>query len=108
MINTTKGIIFGKLILMFKLVVPGTEAVHSLALIQPFDTPIGQALQMEQDLGLMWVHGQPRSQSEFFFVSSIIHGCYIVEKFDSYKNDFYVVDYIDTDMFYRLKELHSL
>jgi hypothetical protein len=84
---------------MFKYVVG--EQTLDLALVQSMDSPLGTRHTVDQDLRFTHLHTQPAALSEFISIHSIIHGALLVPNYDS-NTDFFVVDYVDMDMF-----LHS-
>lgn len=104
MVQTTKGPIFGILILLFTCAVGTTE--HPIALIQPYDAYAGPHRNKDQDCGFFRVRAKPRSKAEFFFAQSIIRGAYIVPDFGE-RGDFFVGDLIDADMFLRMEMLRT-
>ncbi|KAG1787539.1 uncharacterized protein HD556DRAFT_1246712 [Suillus plorans] len=55
---------------------------------------------VDQDLRFTHLRAQPAALSEFISIHSIIHGALLVPNYDS-DTDFFVVDYVDTDMFLR-------
>lgn len=101
-VKTATGHIFAQLIFIFTCEVEGIE--YPIALIQPFDAPISNTRQKDQDLCLYRVRAQPRAKSEFVLVSTIVRGALLAE--DPKKSgDRFVVDVVDTDMFLRLKQI---
>ena len=102
MLQTTKGPIFGALVMLFTCVVDTTE--HPIALVQPYDAYAGPLRNKDRDCGFYQVHTKPRSKAEFFFAQSVIWGAYIVPDFDEHR-DFFVDDLIDADMFLQMEGL---
>lgn len=79
-----------------------------MALVLKYDSPIPTP-QRRKDLklGLLHVGARPRKQADFIFVQSIIRGAMLVDCFDEVpRNQCFVVDTVDTDMFLRLRDLY--
>lgn len=72
----------------------------SLALVLPLDAPIGPRHIIDRDLRLTRLRARPAASSEFIPVRSIIRGALLIPDFDT-NSDFFLVDYVDTDMFLR-------
>lgn len=95
--------IFAQLIFVFSITIGQTK--YPLALVQPFDDPV-ESQEKDNDLGLFRVRAKPREKSEIFAVGAIIRGALLVKDFDSV-DDYLVVDIIDGDMYFRVKEMYS-
>lgn len=100
--RTVQGEIFGKLILMFSIVIEGKD--YPIALVQPYDAPIGRIYSKDIDLGFMRVKAKPRASSEFISVRTIIRGAVLVPDFEK-DGEFIVMDILDNDMFLRVKQM---
>ncbi|KAG1898719.1 uncharacterized protein F5891DRAFT_1129341 [Suillus fuscotomentosus] len=100
-IQTNQKVIFGHLLLLFEC--PVGDNVFPLALIHPYDAPIGVQLQKDKHLNLLRVRAKLRAQAEFFSTRSIIRGALLVHDENL---DYFVVDTVDTDMFLHVKEMH--
>ncbi|KAG1897931.1 uncharacterized protein F5891DRAFT_956346, partial [Suillus fuscotomentosus] len=87
--------IFVKLLFMFKHIV--SNRTLDLALVLPMDASPRQRL-LDRDLRLTRLRTRPAALSEFITLHSIIHGALLVPDFDN-NRDYFLVDYIDTDMF---------
>jgi hypothetical protein len=83
---------------MFKYVVG--EQTLDLALVQSMDSPLGTRRTVDRDLRFTRLRARPAALSEFISIHSIIRGALLVPDYDS-DTDFFVVDYVDTDMFLR-------
>lgn len=91
--------IFVKLLFMFKHIV-GNRTLD-LALVLPMDASPRRRL-LDQDLRLTRLRARPAASSEFITLHSIIRGALLVPDFDN-NGDYFLVDYIDTDMFLRVQ-----
>ncbi|KAG1796238.1 uncharacterized protein HD556DRAFT_1431370 [Suillus plorans] len=91
--------IFVKLLFMFKHIV-GNRTLD-LALVLPMDASPRRRL-LDRDLRLTRLHARPAASSEFITLHSIIHGALLVPNFDN-NGDYFLVDYIDTDMVLRVQ-----
>jgi hypothetical protein len=99
--------IFAQLLFLFKCRV--AEKEYPLALILPFDQPIPARDRPKKDidLGLYRVRARPRKSAEFVFMESIVRGALLVNAFDSeHRDENFVIDTVDTDMFLRLRNLY--
>jgi hypothetical protein len=106
MVQAVGKIIFGQLMSLFTCTVNG--GTYPIALIHPFDGPLVDRSRHRQndDLGFIRLRAPRRSASEFISVQSIIRGALVVEDFEMRQaREFLVIDFIDTDMFLRLKGL---
>jgi hypothetical protein len=90
--------IFVQTLLMFKHTVG--SSVLDLALVLPLDAPLGPQRAVDRDLRLTRLRARPMASSEFIPLQSIIRGALLVPDFDS-DRDYFVVNYVDTDMFLR-------
>lgn len=104
MIDTVHGVVFGRLLLLFTIMVQG--AIYPIALIHPYDAPIGARKRKERDLDLFAIRAKPRSSAEFISARSIIRGAPLAPTFDS-PDEYYVMDNIDPDMFLRVERLRQ-
>ncbi|KAG1731406.1 hypothetical protein EDB19DRAFT_2008263 [Suillus lakei] len=103
-LQTQAGVIFGRLLMLFTCVVDGQT--HPVALVHPYDAPVGQRSLKDKHFQFWRVRQRPRISSEFFSVHSIIRGAALVED-HSIPGDYLVIDTIDTDMFLRMKVMHK-
>ena len=74
---------------------------YPLALILPFDQPIPACdhPKKDVDLGLYQVQAKPQKLAEYVFIESLIRGA-LGGYFDSeHRDECFVIDTIDTDMF---------
>jgi hypothetical protein len=99
-VATLDRIFFGQLIFVFSCAM--NNVTYPIALIHPFDVPMGPRRQSDQDLGLIRLRRARPPASEFISVDSIIRGALIADDFDN-PNDVFVIDLVDADMFLRLK-----
>ncbi|KAG1837031.1 hypothetical protein DFJ58DRAFT_718946 [Suillus subalutaceus] len=72
------------------------------ALVQPFTAGIGASRRLDRDLRLTRVKAVPRASSIFIPVQSFIRGAVCFPDPD-HRDEFLVVDHIDSDMFVRMK-----
>ncbi|KAG1763350.1 hypothetical protein EV702DRAFT_982923 [Suillus placidus] len=91
--------IFIKLLFMFKHTV-GSHTLD-LALVLPMDASPRRHL-LDRDLRLTRLRARPAASSEFITLHSIIRGALLVPDFDN-NGDYFLVDYVDTDMFLRIQ-----
>ncbi|KAG0703025.1 hypothetical protein DFH29DRAFT_982086 [Suillus ampliporus] len=103
-IQTQAGVIFGHLLMLFTCVVDGQT--HPVALVHPYDAPVGQRSLKNKHFQFWRVRKRPRISSEFFSVHSIIRGTVLAED-HSVPGDYLVIDTINTDMFLRIKLMHK-
>ncbi|KAG1886323.1 uncharacterized protein F5891DRAFT_968902, partial [Suillus fuscotomentosus] len=90
--------IFVRILFIFKYTV-GNKSLD-LALVLPMDTPLGACRTVDRDLRLTRLHARPSASSEFVSLHSIIHGALLVPDFNN-DGDFFLVDFVDPDMFLR-------
>ncbi|KAG1818101.1 uncharacterized protein BJ212DRAFT_1446567 [Suillus subaureus] len=102
--TTDSGVIFGHLLMLFTCVMDGQT--HPVALVHPYDAPVGQHSLKDKHFQFWHVHQRPRISSEFFSVHSIICGAALVED-HSIQGDYLVINTIDTDMFLCMKLMHK-
>jgi hypothetical protein len=76
------------------------SSILDLALVLPLDAPLGPQRVVDRDLRLTRLRARPMASSEFIPLQSIIRGALLVPDFDS-DRDYFVVNYVDTDMFLR-------
>ncbi|KZP04009.1 hypothetical protein FIBSPDRAFT_904596 [Athelia psychrophila] len=104
-------LVFAQLILIFKLDLSSDQGsqIFTLALVQPYDMkiPARDRPAKDRELGLLRRRSQPRKNSVFIEVNSIIRGALLVKDPDIF-GDKFVVDTVDTDMFLRLHHLHRM
>jgi hypothetical protein len=110
MIETSNGQpIFAQLLFLFKCRV--AEKEYPLALILPFDQPIPARDRPKKDINLglyrVRIRARPRKSAECVFMESIVRGALLVNAFDSeHRDENFVIDTVDTDMFLRLRNLY--
>ncbi|KAK0470789.1 hypothetical protein EDD18DRAFT_1315381 [Armillaria luteobubalina] len=113
-INTDRGVYIGRLIQLFEC--EYLEQKYPLALVHPFDITVTDGRQRwkhqhDRDLGFYRVRARPRVYSQFVSIYAIIRGVLLVEDNSSdlgNGQDYFVVDTIDSDMFFRMKKIKSL
>ena len=103
LVKTMAGNIFVCLAFVFTCEVGGK--VHPFALVQPLDVRTGQRTPKDKVLGLHRVRQRERKNCEFISAHSIIRGALLAPDFDK-RGDYFVVDVIDADMYFRLKALY--
>ncbi|KAG1870704.1 hypothetical protein DFJ58DRAFT_713928 [Suillus subalutaceus] len=89
--------IFVRILFMFKQSI-GSQTLD-LALVQPMDAPTGPQHAIDQDLRLRRLCARPLASTEFITLHSVIRGALLVPDFASTRGDFFLVDYVDSDMF---------
>lgn len=104
MVDTVGGIVFGRLLFLFTITVQ--DATYPVALIHPYDAPIGARRRKERDLDLYAIRAKPHSSAEFISARSIIRGAPLAPTFDS-PDEYYVIDNIDPDLFLRIQKLRQ-
>ncbi|KAG1884129.1 hypothetical protein F4604DRAFT_1878866 [Suillus subluteus] len=103
-INTTTGVFFAQLLFLFTCNVNSTP--YPIALVRPYDAPVGRRLQKDKHLKFWHVRQQPReTASEFILAESIIRGVALAPD-PTTVGDFLVMDTIDSDIFLRMKQMH--
>jgi hypothetical protein len=95
---------FAHLVLLFTSAIAGQT--YPLALIQPYDAPIGYHSCKDKDLQFWRVRAKPRFSTEFISVHSIIRGVLLVPDSEA-PGDYLVVDGIDTDMFLHINAMRK-
>ncbi|KIJ58540.1 hypothetical protein HYDPIDRAFT_184182 [Hydnomerulius pinastri MD-312] len=103
-VHSDNGPFFARLVLLFTCQV--ADETYPLALIQPYDMPIGNRTRKDKDLGFWCVRAKPRPSSIFISCRSVIRGAMVVPDFDE-PGDYLVVDGVDTDMFLRMNALRK-
>ena len=98
-------IIAAQLLFMFKYTVAGRTL--DLALVQPLDAPTGPQCSVDRDLRLRRFRSRPRASAEIISLKSVVRGALLAPDF-SRNGDFFLVNYIDGDMFIRAQryDLH--
>ncbi|KAK0471581.1 hypothetical protein IW261DRAFT_1344360, partial [Armillaria novae-zelandiae] len=113
-INTNRGAYIGRLVQLFEC--EYLEQRYPLALVHPFDITVTDGRehwkhQCDRDLGFYRVCACPRVYSQFVSIYAIIHGVLLVEDNSSdlsNGHDHFVVDTVDSDIFFRMKKIKSL
>ncbi|KAG1878522.1 hypothetical protein C8R48DRAFT_745205 [Suillus tomentosus] len=95
---------FGRLLMLFTCIVDGRT--HPIALVHPYNAPVGQRSLKDKHFQFWRVCERPRISSEFFSVRSIIRGAALTED-HNVPGDYLVIDTIDTDMFLCMKLMHG-
>ncbi|KAG2103174.1 hypothetical protein BD769DRAFT_1630901 [Suillus cothurnatus] len=103
-LQTQAGPMFGRLLMLFTCIVDGRT--HPIALVHPYDAPVGLRSLKDKHFQFWRVRERPRISSEFFSVRSIIRGAALTED-HNVPGDYLVIDTIDTDMFLRMKLMHG-
>ena len=102
LVQTVHKCIFARILFIFAIKLG--SSYHAIVLIQPYDSYLGPRRRKDEELGLFRVGAKPNS--EFIPLRSIIRGALLVQDFDEEKSgEFIVVDVIDGDMFFRIKEM---
>jgi hypothetical protein len=104
LIPTLNAAFFGRLLFMFTFSVGGST--YPLALIQPYEVISDRSrLRADKDLGLLRV--EKKKAPELISLHSILRGALLVPTELNNDKQFFVVDVIDVDMFYRVKQMFS-
>ncbi|KAF7353173.1 hypothetical protein MSAN_01504900 [Mycena sanguinolenta] len=103
LVKTTAADIFVRLVFVFTCEIGGK--VRPFALVQPLDVKTGPRTNKDKTLGLHRVRQRERKKCEFISVHSIIRGALLAPDFDK-KGDYFVVDVVDADMYFRLKAMY--
>jgi hypothetical protein len=96
-------------VFIFGLEVKGTT--YLMALIHPFDAPTGSNWRSRyreaEELRLTRIRARPLTSTVIISVESIVRGALVVKDGPEpvSDDDFFVVDFIDTDMWWRLKKI---
>ncbi|KAK0492034.1 hypothetical protein EDD18DRAFT_1080209 [Armillaria luteobubalina] len=113
-INTDEGVYIGRLVQLFEC--EYLEQRYPLALVHPFDITVTDGRQhwkhrRDKDLGFYRIRAHPRVYSQFVSIYAIICGVLLVEDNSSDLSngqDYFVVDTVDADIFFRMKRIKSL
>ena len=89
-------IIAAQLLFMFKYTVAGHTL--DLMLVQPLDASTGSQHSVDHDLCLRCFCSRLHASAEIISLKSIVQGALLAPDF-SWNGDFFLVDYIDGDMF---------
>lgn len=105
-------LVFAQLVLLFKChidCVNSEQQDQTIALVHPYNQPIParERPRKDKELGLLRYRSRPRNLCEFIHVGSIIRGA-LSAKDPDVRNERFVVDVVDTDMFLRLRNLHRI
>lgn len=85
------------------------EVKHHMALVLPFDVPkLLLNRRRDTDLRLTRLRPRPRASSLFIDTNSIIRGALLAEDPASQAGEYFVVDFIDQDMWARLKSIELI
>ncbi|EMD40065.1 hypothetical protein CERSUDRAFT_46326 [Gelatoporia subvermispora B] len=95
---------FAQILYMFTLEIGNTH--HPFALVHPYDADISDFPEKDTDLGFYRIRQESAHTSHFIPLRSVIRGAVVVPTFDT-ENDFFVVDTIDPDIFFRLLVLYD-
>lgn len=104
LVNTTQGVIFAQLVLVFTLKI--LKVIYAIALIHPFarEKSKGARLQKDKDLGFLRLRKLKDTKTEFIFIRSIIRGAVLVPDEDVVGN-YLVFHDLDGDMAVRVREM---
>jgi hypothetical protein len=83
-----------------------SEHTLELALVLPMDYPTGPKCTLDQDLNFQRLHARVATSSIFIPLRSIVRGALLVPDF-KHDGDFFLVNYVDGDMFLRSKTLNT-
>lgn len=97
------GTIFCRLVRIFTYTAPEETRMYALALVQPLNAS-GGTRPGDSELGLCRIRAKPRSQTRVLPARAIIRGALVIED-PTHRDEFTVVDTIDTDMFLRCMPL---
>ncbi|EMD33070.1 hypothetical protein CERSUDRAFT_68155 [Gelatoporia subvermispora B] len=95
---------FAQILYMSTLEIGNTH--HPFALVHPYNADISDFPEKDTDLGLYRIRQESAHTSHFIPLRSVIPGAVVVPTFDT-ENDFFVVDTIDPDIFFRLLVLYD-
>lgn len=99
---TADKTIFVRLIFMWTCHIPAARAdSFDFALVLPFTPRAGNSSRTDRELRLHRVKAEPRSNPMIIPVTSIIRGALLAPD-SSRKNEFFVIDHLDGDMYIRL------
>ena len=82
------------------------EATLRLALVMPLDFPTGKTRAIDEDLRFIRLRTRAAASSQIIPLRSIIRGALLVPDF-AHDGDYFLVNYIDGDMFLRSQTLMS-
>ena len=104
LVCTVEKLIFACLIFIF--VIELHDIYCPIILVQPFDLYLGPRHRKDEELGLFRLG--IKSVSEFIPLQSIVRGSLIIKDFsEEREGEYIVVDVIDGDMFFRVKEMQG-
>lgn len=96
--------IFGQILYIFHIVVD--KRLHHLALFLPYDKPnLRENRPRDKELRITRLYRRPREASVFIKTNTIVRGGLLVEDFASAGPEHLVVNFIDQDMWMRLKSI---
>ncbi|KAF8834126.1 hypothetical protein BDN67DRAFT_992728 [Paxillus ammoniavirescens] len=101
--HQNEKLIFAHLLFMFCYTV--SEHTLDLTLVLSMDVPSGPRCTVDKDLHFKHLHARASMSSEFIPLQSVVHGALLVPDF-KHDGDFFLINYIDGDMFLRSKTLH--
>ncbi|TEB21349.1 hypothetical protein FA13DRAFT_1832638 [Coprinellus micaceus] len=105
LIQTTEGMIFGRLLALFIARPTKKHKGVPIALILPYDgTFRTNERNKDQHFGLHRVRPFPQAKAELFAAQSIIRGGLLIPAYDT-DTDYFVFDVLDGDMFLRMREV---
>lgn len=105
LIQTTEGMIFGRLLALFIAQPTKKHKGAPIALILPYDgTFRTNERNKDQHFGLHRVRPFPQAKAELFAAQSIIRGGLLIPAYDT-DTDYFVFDVLDGDMFLRMREV---
>ncbi|KAF9231017.1 hypothetical protein BU15DRAFT_68692 [Melanogaster broomeanus] len=100
--HQNEKLIFARLLFMFRYTV--SERTLDLALVLPMDVPSGPRRTVDKDLHFKRLRARASTSSEFIPLQSVVRGALLVPDF-KHDGDFFLVNYVDGDMFLRSKKL---
>jgi hypothetical protein len=98
---TAEKTVFVRLVLMFKCHISNVGSFE-FALVQPYTAGIGGPRRVDHTFKLTRVKAVHRVSSIFIPLSSFIRGVVLVPDPD-HQDEHFVVDHVDSDMFFRMK-----
>lgn len=101
-VNTTTGVFFAWLLFLFTCDINNTP--YPIALVCPYDAPVGRHLQKDKHLKFWHVRSR-EMDSEFILAESIIQGVALTPD-PTTVGDFLVMDTVDSDIFLCMKQMH--
>lgn len=99
--------VIAQILYIFQITINGTQC--NMALILPFDVPrMLQNRKRDTDLRLERVYPRPRASSVFVNTNTIVRGVLLAEDRASPAGEHHVINFIDQDMWMRMKTLRLI